>query len=436
MTRLQREARRVAHLNHPSIVPIYEVGVETSREQSHNYFTMQLMTGGSLADRLQSGPIEPKHAVSILAEVARGLHFAHQHGIIHRDVKPGNILFDERGSAYIADFGLARHFDVPNCDSIQSRWGSLASDNAANNRSHAALAGTPMYMAPEQVDRQRELTTATDVYGLGAVMYEMLTGQPPYQAATGYQTLIDVVRAHPKPPRELRSALHRDLEVICLKCLAKQPEDRYGSTEALADDLNRWLRNEPILARRYLPWERMTKWVQRSPALSAVSAVALLAVSFSIISLWQSKEAIRREQVQTQDAMDAQTATLDELTRTRAREQRMAYLQSIALAEREWSAGTASAAQVLSESPKRLRGWEWHYVQHRMNSSTAAFDLPFEACCMARHPTKDVVYVGGGNTGWDGHVITIDDSLTRLPGDGCTRMPSPVWRFPAMVGCW
>ena len=420
IARFQKEAQRVAQLNHPSIVPIYEVGVEVEDDQALHFFTMRLMTGGSLADRLKQGRLDSQTAVRILTETGRGLHYAHQHGIIHRDVKPGNILFDEGEKAFVADFGLAKRIENPAAPTLES-LGEIATTetdkdtNSASNsiESRAALVGTPMYMAPEQIHRDGELTTAVDIHGLGVVMYEMLTGKPPFQAANAYQTLMEVVRTQPQSLREKVGAIDRDLEAICLKCLAKEPRDRYGSAEAFADDLDRWTRREPILARRSLPWERVAKWVRRSPALAATSAVALLAIVFSIFSLWQSKEAIRNEQTQTQNALDDQTTTLKELQATRKREQRMAYLQSIALAEREWSEGNADGSkQVLAESPKQLRGWEWHYIQQRENAHKQSVAIPFEAGVIVQHPTRDECYVGGGSTGFDGQLVQLDENLS------------------------
>jgi|GEM_PF-3460854 len=410
--RFQREAQRVAQLNHPSIVPIYEVGEETAGDQARHFFTMRLMNGGSLADLLKQGSLHRDLAVRFLSEVARGLHYAHQHGIIHRDVKPGNILFDEDGNAYIADFGLAKRVDAAEAP-VASATGILPEGSSAASR--PAIVGTPMYMAPEQISRKGELTTAADVYGLGVVMYEMLTGKPPFQATNAYQTLIEVVRSEPKPLRKTDPAIHRDLEAICLKCLAKEPLERYGSAEALADDLDRWQRNESILARRSLPWERVAKWVRRSPALAIVSAVALLAIGFSIVSLWQSKEAIRQEKVQTEDALDAQTVTLEELRTTREREQRMAYLQAIALAERESSKGKADG--VLAEAPEHLRGWEWKYIQHRDHTFERSTNLPFEASSIVRHPSEESCYIGGGSAGFAGDLLRVEGNLSIAPFD-------------------
>ena len=231
--RFEEEARRVAQLDHPGIVPLYEAG----HEHGQHYFTMRLMEGGSLADRIAAGRLAPRHAAEVASRVARALHFAHQHGILHGDVKPANVLFDKDARPHVGDFGLASQLEP----------------GGAVSRLEAVM-GTPMYMAPELVRRDGNLTTGVDVYGLGAVLYELLTGRPPFRARTLLQTLADLAQRDPERPRLIDPSLDPDLEAICLKCLDKDPARRYGSAESLADDLDRWLRGEPVKVRHCPAW--------------------------------------------------------------------------------------------------------------------------------------------------------------------------------------
>jgi serine/threonine-protein kinase len=229
LARFRNEAEAAGRLEHPHIVPIYEL----DEHDGQPYFTMPLIEGTTLARRLADGPIPPREAAALLAKVARAVHFAHTKGVLHRDLKPSNILIDREGWPYVADFGLAR----------------LAGANSGLTLS-GAIVGTPGYLAPEQAAGSRgAITEASDVYGLGAILYQMLAGRPPFQAASALDTVLMTLEQDPIPPRLLNRRADRDLEVIALKCLQKPPDLRYRSAAALADDLDAYLAGDPISAR-------------------------------------------------------------------------------------------------------------------------------------------------------------------------------------------
>jgi eukaryotic-like serine/threonine-protein kinase len=260
--RFHAEAEAAANLDHPNIVPIYEVG----EHGGQHYFSMKLIEGTSLAPEIRCLVAEPKRAVQLLATVARAVHHAHQRGILHRDLKPSNILLDGRGQPHVTDFGLAKRVEG---DSGLTRSG--------------AIVGTPSYMAPEQASAKKGLSTAVDVYSLGAILYELLTGVPPFRAESPLDTLLLVLEHEPTRPRVLNPGVNRDLETICLKCLEKKPQGRYGSAEAFAEDLERWQSGEPILARPSTTWERTVKWARRKPAAAALVAVSIAAAMVLLI---------------------------------------------------------------------------------------------------------------------------------------------------------
>src|SRR5216110_338728 len=230
LKRFRREAEAAASLDHPSIVPIYEVG----EREGACYFSMKFVEGGQLDKVVKHKPMSIRQAAELIAKVARTVHYAHEHGILHRDIKPGNILLDRKGEPHLTDFGLAR----------------LVESESTVTRTLEVL-GTPSYMAPEQaVGNNTAVSSVTDVYGLGAVLYQLLTGHPPFAGGTTYETIKLLLDTEPRQPRLWNAKIDRDLSTICLKCLEKDPKRRYSSALALAEDLERWLKHEPILARR------------------------------------------------------------------------------------------------------------------------------------------------------------------------------------------
>lgn len=265
--RFEREAKAIAALHHPNIVQVYDVGEVNGRP----YFTMELIEGGNLDKHIQGAPQPALDAARLLAMLAGAIEAAHQRGIVHRDLKPGNILLAEDGTPKVTDFGLA-----------------MRVEGGERLTLHGAPVGTPSYMAPEQARTDNgAIGPATDVYALGAILYELLTGRPPFRAETATATIQQVLSDEPLPPTRLNPRVPRDLETICLKCLSKEPIRRYLSARALADDLHRFVRGEPIKARRVGPAERALRWMRRRPALAgALASGVLLAAALVVCVAW------------------------------------------------------------------------------------------------------------------------------------------------------
>jgi tetratricopeptide (TPR) repeat protein len=274
--RFRREARAAGQLKHPHIVTVYAV----EESPTGPYFLMEYCRGGSLAERLRTGPLEPAEAARLLSAVARGTYAAHQAGIIHRDLKPGNILFadEARTVAKVSDFGLARRLE-----------------GTAGLTQTGQVFGTPGYMAPEQARGDtKDAGPACDIWSLGAVLYECLTGRPPFTEATPLAVLLRALHEDPIPPGRL-ARIPRDLEVICLKCLRKEPGRRYSSAAALAEDLERFVAGKPITARPPGMWERLMYWSRREPRVAALSAaVVLLLAAGVLVATWLAMRERRR----------------------------------------------------------------------------------------------------------------------------------------------
>jgi WD40 repeat protein/tRNA A-37 threonylcarbamoyl transferase component Bud32 len=320
--RFRGEADAAAELDHAHIVPIYQV----SEHEGQWYFSMRFMEGGSLARRLPHYSTHPREAAALMVCVARAVQHAHRHGILHRDLKPSNILFDADGQPHVTDFGLAKRI-TPDADQTLS----------------GVIVGTAQYMAPEQaLGRTGVVTTASDVYGLGAILYTMLTGRPPFQGDSWLEILEQVKIREPELPSASNRKVGRDLETICLTCLRKDPQRRYESAEALAEDLERWLAGVPIRARRTGAWERTIKWVQRRPAIAALLGAIVLvgALGFAGV-VWQLR--------QTQRALAAEARTN--------------YFNRIALAAQAWAdSNFGRAAELLAGCPPDQRNWEWFHL--------------------------------------------------------------------------
>jgi tetratricopeptide (TPR) repeat protein len=273
--RFQREAEAVAGLRHPNIVQVYELG----EHEGWPFFTMELVEGGSLAQALAGTPQPARQAATLLATLAEAVHVAHQGGIVHRDLKPANILLTAEGTPKIADFGLARHFD----------------GDPALTLSGARI-GTPSYMAPEQViGKVSTIGPAADIYALGALLYDVLTGRPPFRGETPTETERQVIAEEPVPPARLNPKVPRDLETICLKCLHKEPQRRYADAGALAEDLRRFLEGRPIRARRISPLEHAWRWCRRNPAWTMLAVTVLVVVGLLVSgALWMQRQQLER----------------------------------------------------------------------------------------------------------------------------------------------
>jgi WD40 repeat protein len=351
LARFQAEAVAVARMQHPNIVQIFETG----QQDGLPYFTLEYVDGGSLAHKLDGTPLPPAEAARLVETLARAVHYAHTNGVVHRDLKPGNVLLAKDGTPKITDFGLAKKVE----------GGGLTRSGA--------IMGTPSYMAPEQAGGQtKRIGTATDVYALGAILYECLTGRPPFKAATDLDTILQVISDDPMPPTQLQSQTPRDLETICLKCLAKEPRRRYGSAKDLADDLGRFLAAEPIVARPVGHVERGLKWVKRQPALATMIATTVLITAVSIVVL----VVLLAEAMDARDKMGAALKLAEQ--REREKDHQLAN-SNVLLAQAAWDTGNARESQerLAAVSPE-WRSWEWYYLNRRYQGGIFALDCKTE----------------------------------------------------------
>jgi hypothetical protein len=279
VARFHREARAMAQVRHPHVAQVYDV-VEHAGQP---FFSMEYCSGGTLEKKLGGKPLPAREAAEVVLALAEGMEAAHRQGVIHRDLKPANVLLGEDGALKVADFGLAKRFEP---------GGSLTRPGQ--------VMGTPAYMAPERAVGKKEVGPATDVYALGAILYECMTGRPPFKAATVGETLAEVIREQPLPPRTIEPGVPRDLEAVCLKCLDKAPERRYPSAAALADDLGRWLKGLPVRARTTGTLGRLALWFSRRPMMAVAlccAVVSLVAGSVGLLVL--ERRASRKEREAT-----------------------------------------------------------------------------------------------------------------------------------------
>jgi WD40 repeat protein/serine/threonine protein kinase len=403
--RFLNDSQYMVDLEHPHIVPVYEVG----EHKGVPYFTMKLMEGGSLAKRLGrfqlptagtgGAPATGSRTTGkqrklikwrqtkiarLVATVADAVHYAHQRGLLHRDLKPGNILLDGK-EPYVTDFGLAVRIAAPGDGDFAGTPSYMAPEQASRYQqvlsqpriadvstylareqasryqqvlSLPGIAHVSSYLAPEQVAGQKGLTTAVDIYGLGAVLYELLTGEAPFRGKDLMETLEQVRTQPPIPPRQRQPLTSRDLEAICLKCLHKDPAQRYATARELARDLNRYLAGKPVGIRPTPAWERLVKWSRRKPGIALLTAAVLfVTVLGSALVIWHWRNAVNSLEKSEYDR----------------------YQKGIFLAERLLSGGQRTRAEeILDQCPKQLRHWEWHFLKRWCRPETITLGGPDE----------------------------------------------------------
>jgi hypothetical protein len=326
------EAEAAANLDHPGIAPIHEIG----EHEGQHFFSMGFVEGTSLAAKLADGPLPPNPAAALVVQIAEAVQYARAQSVIQCDLKPSNVLLDVHGRPKVTDFGLAKKLQA---DSGLTHTGQVM--------------GTPSYMPPEQAEG-KNVGPSADVYALGAILYFLLTGRPPFQAATPMDTLLQVVRQDPVAVRQLNATVPRDLETICLKCLEKEPKRRYATALALAEELNRFLSGEPIVARPVIPAERAGKWVWRRPVIAALLGLVTLVTALGLGGvLWQWRQAVQQTELGEQRLYDV----------------RMNFVQQY------WEDYNGEPLQQgldeqlpAKQGGKDRRGFEWFYWQRKMSS--------------------------------------------------------------------
>ncbi len=416
--RFRSEAQAAASLQHPNIVSIHEVG----QHEGWHYFSMDYVEGNDLSTILRLNLLSDKKAAEYVRQMAEAIHYAHQQGILHRDLKPSNILIDSHDQIRITDFGLAMRVEG---DQGLTQTGQIV--------------GTPSYMPPEQAQSKRALIgPASDVYALGAILYECLTGRPPFRAETVIKTINQVIHAEAASPRTLNAAIPRDLETICLKCLEKEPHRRYGTAQLLADDLERFLKGEPIVARQSQALDRSIKWMRRHP-MAAALLIAITTTCFSIV--WASVSFYYNTQLQSSNEklhlsnqlLEGAKATLetrneqlsvassklglamDDVKTERAMARRHLYASRMALIQVALQNGqTARIVELLrslipeSEQQDDLRGFEWHHLWSKYHGEQ--FQLVGHSgpvTCLACSPDQRWIASGSAD-----HSIRIWDAST------------------------
>jgi hypothetical protein len=443
--RFLREAEAAARLQHPHIVQIHEIGQHAGLP----YFTLEYAGGGSLAKKLAHQPQPPVEAARLTKQLAEAMQHAHQQGVVHRDLKPANVLLTDDGAPKVTDFGLAK---------------TLKGGDGLTQT--GAILGTPSYMAPEQArGNVREIGPAADVYALGAILYEMLTGRPPFQGPTMHDTLLQVMGDDPVPVRRLQPKTPRDLETICLKCLHKEPGRRYPSAQALADELQRFLNGEPILARPVAWSERMVKWARRRPMIAALLALIVLVSGAGLGAvLWQLRQTdlARREadgnaqayktaSETAERALGEKTIALEKEKTARKDKQSHLYVAHMNLVQRHWERGDLAAALNLLRQhiPKPgeddNRGFEWFYYWRMLHAEVHTLkDLPGAVRSLAFSPKANLLAIAcrvqdapGELLLWDADARGKPQLLSREPQPSSPSLSAPTARrWPSLPPRW
>ncbi len=377
-------------------MPIYEVGEHLGQ----SYFSMKLIEGGSLSQRLGEFTSDPRRSAELLAATARAVHHAHQRGILHRDLKPSNILLDRDGRPLVTDFGLVKRPEVESGLTLSG-----------------AVVGTPQYMPPEQAfGKKGDVTTSADVYGLGAVLYTLLTGKPPFLADSVAEVLEKVRNQPPQSPRGVSRRVDRDLETVCMKCLEKDPRQRYGSAEAVADELERWIRGEPIIARPVGRAERAWRWCRRNPVVAVLSATVLLLTALGVTGLAVSRAAISHERDNVEYQRRKVVASLAVVKDQRDSANQNFYIAQVSVVREVWESGDIGRAEGLLDAlvPRAgqadLRGWEWYYLRALCHGERLTFrDAPGANESLAWSPDGRRLAAAGD----DGQIIIRDVGTGR-----------------------
>jgi WD40 repeat protein/serine/threonine protein kinase len=402
--RFATEAEALGRLQHPHIVHVYEVGLHHSQP----FIAFELVEGGTLADRLRQGLPTAQASVALVATLAWAVDAVHQHGIVHRDLKPANILLlpateTELGVPKIADFGLAKLLD-----------------NSTQLTRSGDVLGTPAYLAPEQVSGNKEIGPAADVYGLGAILYEMLTGRPPFRGASAAETLWQVANVDPLPPSHVQPGVPRELQTISLKCLEKSPRRRYLTAAALARDLERWLRGEPIQARPLGLLGHLARHARRRPLAATLLMVLLVALVLGFLGVtwsWRTESALRQKA------------------------EKSLYRSRMAEAALRWQSNDVAGAREQLESclphdgTPDHRGWEWHYLRRLCNTEETALPHRYWVQELAVSPDGRELAVATGDPSVDypqddsdrpGELVTWD--LAANPSSPRGSEPAERWR--------
>lgn len=402
VARFHAEAESAASLDHPNIVPIYEVGVH----EDQHYFSMKLIEGGTLRDHLDRLREDPKAAAQLMSTVAGAIHAAHQRGILHRDLKPGNILIDKKGEPHVTDFGLAKQMESVSSVTLSGQ-----------------IMGTPQYMAPEQAEGGgKDLTTAADIYALGAIFYELLCGRPPHRGESLMETLMLVSEQEAEAPSRHAPGIDRDLETIAMKCLEKDPSRRYASAQGLKNDLDRWLRGEPIHARPVGIAEKAVKWMKRKPMHAAASLLAfllLLTLGIGGPIKAQKEKRLRHEA----EAARAEAEANARKIRVQAYSADMNVAAHAIEDHRFAKAKTLLDRHIPKVGEEDIRGFEWQYLSKQAKSDDLGIVGEYEALrggvavspdsTLMAHCTPVGIDVRDARTGDLIQTLTLEETKTK-----------------------